>query len=95
MKEFKKNNYTIIKSAISEETADVIKDYFALRSKILGTFKRNNYISRFNEDYGVFGDHQVDNGFCAYGDPLSDVLTTKLKPIFEKATGLKLNENYS
>ena len=95
MKEFNKKNYVIIKSAISEETADVAKDYFALKAQILDTFKKNKYISPFNKDHGLFGDHQVNKGFCSYGDPLSDSLTTKLKPIFEKATGLKLNENYS
>ena len=95
MKEFNKKNYVIIKSVISEETADVAKDYFALKAQILDTFKKNNYISPFNRDHGLFGDHQVNKGFCSYGDPLSDSLTTKLKPVFEKATGLKLNENYS
>ena len=52
MKEFNKKNYVIIKSVISEETADVAKDYFALKAQILDTFKKNNYISPFNRDHG-------------------------------------------
>ena len=65
MKEFNKKNYVIIKSVISEETADVAKDYFALKAQILDTFKKNNYISPFNRDHGLFGDHQVNKGFCS------------------------------
>ena len=42
MKEFNKKNYVIIKSVISEETADVAKNYFALKAQILDTYQKIN-----------------------------------------------------
>ena len=72
MKEFNKKNYVIIKSAISEETADVAKNYFALKAQILDTYQKNKYISPFNKDH-MFIRHpstgQLEQKTEAFGKP--------------------------
>jgi hypothetical protein len=96
MKEFNKNKYKIVKSVFTKETMELVKKYFDLKSEVLKTYSKHRYISPFNMDHGAFGDSQSNqNTFVIYGDVLGDSILLKLKPIFEKETGLELIENYT
>ena len=92
---FKKNKYTIIKGAISEDLAKFCYDYFMMKKKVARTMFDTRYISQFTEYFGIWNDQQVPETYSHYSDIVMETLLVKLLPIMEKNTGLKLNTNYS
>jgi hypothetical protein len=92
---FKKNKYSIIKKAISEELAKFCYDYFMMKRQVARTMFDTRYISQFTEYFGVWNDEQVPETYSHYSDIAMETLLIKLLPIMEKETGLKLNPNYS
>jgi|TARA_R100001530_G_C4309553_1_gene152654 hypothetical protein len=92
---WKKDNYTIIKKAITPEMAEFLKIYLLMKRRVLQTFTTMRYLSEFNSDWGTWGDPQVPGTYSHYGDIAMETLLTKLKPKMEKITGTKLYENYS
>ena len=92
---FKKNNYCIVKNSISKELANFCHDYYVLKSKVYETMVKENYISPINEDWGTNKDKQVMNAYSSYADIVMETILLKVKPVVEKNTGIKLNENYS
>ena len=92
---FKKNKYTIIKNAIKEDLAIFIANYFLLKRQVARTFFDTGYISPFTNEWGVWSDSQVPNTYSHYSDIAMETLLLLCQPIMEKATGLKLDPNYS
>ena len=92
---FKKNKYTIIKKAISEELAKFCYDYFTMKRQVTKIMFETRYISQFTTEFGVWNDQQVPDTYSHYSDIAMETLLVKLLPIMEKETGLKLNTNYS
>jgi hypothetical protein len=92
---FKKNKYTIIKKAISEDLAKFCYDYFIMKRQVARTMFDSRYISQFTTEFGVWNDSQVPETYSHYSDIVMETLLVKLLPIMEKETGLKLNPNYS
>ena len=92
---FKKNKYTVIKKAISEELTKFCCDYFALKRQVAQTMFNARYISPFTEYFGVWNDQQVPKTYSHYADIVMETLLVRLLPVMEKTTGLKLNPNYS
>ena len=92
---WKKNKFTVIKEAINKDTAELLKNYILLKRKVTQTFITTKHISEFNHDWGTWRDEQVPGTYSHYGDVMMETLLTTLKPKMEKATGLKLFENYS
>jgi hypothetical protein len=92
---FKKNKYIIIKKAISEDLAKFCYDYFMMKKNVARTLFDTKYISQFTEYFGVWNDRQVPETYSHYSDIVMETLLTKLLPIMEKETKLKLNPNYS
>jgi hypothetical protein len=92
---FKKNKYIIIKKAISEDLAKFCYDYFMMKKNVARTLFDTKYISQFTEYFGVWNDQQVPETYSHYSDIVMETLLTKLLPIMEKETKLKLNPNYS
>ena len=92
---FKKNKYTIIKNAIKEDLAIFIANYFLLKRQVAKTFFDTGYISPFTNEWGVWSDSQVPNTYSHYSDIAMETLLLLCQPIMEKATGLKLDPNYS
>ena len=92
---FKKNKYTIIKNAIKEDLAIFIANYFLLKRQVARTFFDTRYISPFTNEWGVWSDSQVPNTYSHYADIAMETLLLLCQPIMEKATGLKLDPNYS
>jgi hypothetical protein len=56
---------------------------------------RENYVSPVNEDWGTTKDKQVMGAYSSYADIVMETILLKVKPVVEKNTGIKLNENYS
>jgi hypothetical protein len=92
---FKKNKYIIIKKAISEDLVKFCYDYFMMKKNVARTLFDTKYISQFTEYFGVWNDQQVPETYSHYSDIVMETLLTKLLPIMEKETKLKLNPNYS
>ena len=92
---WKKDKFTVIKKAISSEMADFLEDYILLKRRVARTFLDNNYISPVTQDWGNWKDMQVPGTYSYYGDVAMETMLHKLKPKMEKATGLKLYENYA
>jgi hypothetical protein len=95
MSDFKKNGYYVVKNAISEELCDFAYEYMYMRAENLKTYKKYNYISGLEEEFGTFGDDQAPNSFSIYGSVVTDMFLLKLKPVVEQCTGLQLSPNYS
>jgi hypothetical protein len=96
MKEdFKKNNFLILKQAISKELSDFCYQYFLLKRQVAKTLFESKQISPFTEYFGSWGDGQVPETYSHYSDIVMETLLVKLLPVMEKETGLKLNSNYS
>ena len=77
-------NYAVIKKAISKDLASFLFDYLKLKQKVLRTMLDTKYISEFNVDFGKFGDGQVPNQYCVFGDTTFDCLLDLIKPKLEK-----------
>jgi len=92
---FKKNRYIVIKRAISNELATFAYNYFLMKRQVARTLYDSKYISPFETMFGVWNDEQVPNTYSHYADIVMETLLLKLKPVMEKYTKLKLNENYS
>ena len=92
---FKKNNYQVIKSAISKELADFCYQYFLNKRAVARKLFDEKYISPFTEYFGVWNDTQVLETYSHYADIVMETLLQKVKPIMEKESGVKLIETYS
>lgn len=75
--------------------SDFLYQYLLLKRQSFLTLHNNHLISKFDEDKGRWGDGQVDNSFCIYGDTVFDLLLANVKPVMEKQTKVKLIETYS
>jgi len=92
---FKNNKYTVLKGAISKETADFAYTYFLNKRNVARFLFDQKYISPFTHYWGVWNDEQVPNTYSHYGDMVMETLLQEVKPVMEKHTKLKLSETYS
>tara|TARA_R100001443_G_scaffold40119_1_gene53554 strand:- start:142 stop:774 length:633 start_codon:yes stop_codon:yes gene_type:complete len=92
---FKKNKYTVLKSAISPELAKFVYQYFLNKREVARFLFDQKYLSPFTEYYGVWNDEQVPNTYSHYSDIVMETLLKEVKPVMEKHTKLKLSETYS
>jgi len=94
-KEFKKNNYVVIKEAISKELALFVYLYFLNKRRVARRMFDDRYISPFATEFGVWNDKQIPNTYSHYSDIAMETLLENLRPEMEQQTGLKLIETYS
>lgn len=90
-----KKDYIHLKAVINNNMSNFLYEYLLLKRQVFITLSNNKLISNFDHDQGMWGDGQVDNSFCIYGDPAFDLLLVKIKQVMEKETKLKLIETYS
>ena len=60
---FKKNKYTVLKSAISPHASKILYQYFLNKRKVARVLLDERFISPFNTEYGVWNDEQVPNTY--------------------------------
>jgi len=92
---FKENNYVVINKLISDEMCTLFYQYIKTSASSIDykiTYDKNSYDGYWD---GVFGDTQIENSFCRYGDPLFDSLMSLLQKNIEDKLDLKLSHNYS
>jgi hypothetical protein len=92
---FKKNNFIIIKKAITSDLTNFIYNYFLIKRQVAQTLFQTRYISPFSDEWGVWNADQVPNTYSHYADIVMETLLLAVKPKMEEATGLKLNPTYS
>jgi len=92
---FQKNNYSVIKEAISKELADFVYNYFSNKRQVARKFFDERYISPFADEWGVWNDEQVPDTYSHYGDIAMETLLARLLPKMEKETELELYPTYS
>ena len=90
-----KNNYKVIRQAITKELADFIYSYFLMKRKVARKMYDERYISQTNYDYGVWNDEQIPETYSHYADIAMETLLQNLQPKMEEETGLKLTPTYS
>ena len=90
-----KNNYKVIRQAITKELADFIYSYFLMKRKVARKMYDDRYISQSNYDYGVWNDEQIPETYSHYADIAMETLLQNLQPKMEEETGLKLTPTYS
>ena len=92
---FKKNKYTIIRNAISEDLATFVANYFLIKRQSVDTMLKHKFISPYSGYLGNYDDPQAPETYSHYGDMAMETLLLKCQPIMEKTTGLKLYPSYS
>ena len=94
---FKKDNYIIIKEAISKDLATFLFNYFLMQRQVYDTCRQRNYISPFEVILGYYENEQeqIPNTYSQYSNIAFETLMLKLQPVMEKHTGLKLTPNYT
>jgi alkylated DNA repair dioxygenase AlkB len=95
---FKKNKYTVIKQAISKDLAAFVANYFLMQKQVYDTCRQARYFSPFENIIGFYEDPkegQIPNTYSQYSNIAMETLMLKCQPEMEKATGLKLDPNYS
>ena len=95
MNNFEKNGYYVLEQAINKDLATFIYNYFLIKRQVHITFRENNYISPFNEDWGTYKDKQVPETYSHYADIVMETLLIRLKDAMEKVTNKSLIETYS
>ena len=97
MKNFNKNNYIIIKKAISKELAVFCFNYFKLKRHIFNIINNSNLKDQIliYDIWGNYGDSQIPNTYSHYSDLVMETLLMKLQNLMEKQTKLKLYPSYS
>lgn len=94
---FKKDKFTVIKSAISKELAEFCYNYFLMQKQVYDTCLKYRYISPYEQMLGYYEnqDEQIPHTYSQYSNIAFETLMLKLQPIMEKTTGLKLYPNYT
>ena len=92
---FKKNNYLIIKKAISKDLAIFLRNYLCMQKQVYDTCMKYKYFSPYESILGSYEDVQIPNTYSCYSNIAMETLMLKCQPIMEKTTGLKLYPAYS
>ena len=94
---FKKNKYTVIKKAISEDLAAFIRNYFCMQKQVYDTCRERRYFSPFENILGHYEnkDEQIPDTYSQYANIAMETLMLKCQPEMEKVTGLKLYPAYT
>jgi len=92
---FKDTKYKVIKSAISQELADFVYNYFFMKRRVSRFLFDNSYLSPYRDDYGTWADKQIPETYSHYADIAMETLLVKLLPLMKKETELDLCPTYS
>jgi len=94
---FKKDNFCVIESAISNDLATFLYNYFSMQKQVYDTCIKERYISPFETMIGYYEspNEQIPNTYSQYANMAFETLLLKLQPVMEKTTGLKLTPNYT
>ena len=94
---FKKNNYVVIRKAITKDLAAFFANYFFIKKQVYNTCSSARYISPFERFLGYYESEkdQIPGAYASYGDIAMETLMLKCQSIMEKTTELKLYPAYT
>ena len=94
---FKKNNYVVIRKAITKDLAAFLANYFFIKKQVYNTCSSARYISPFERFLGYYESEkdQIPGAYASYGDIAMETLMLKCQSIMEKTTKLKLYPAYT
>lgn len=93
---FKKNNYKIVKNAVSKELSNFLFNYLKVKTRAVFKMFELGYYQEGFTDMGTIGDEQAPGpNYSCYSDFAMEALLLKLKDTVEKQTKLELIENYT
>ena len=79
-----KNNYKVIRQAISKDLADFVYSYFLMKRKVARKLFDEKYISPFTEYWGVWNDTQIPETYSHYADTAMETLLQNVQPRWKK-----------
>ncbi len=93
---FKDKKYTVIRNIISKEICEFVSDYLRLKRNVARTlYSRKWFPNGPVEEWGVFGDGQVEKAWSIYSDVTTEILLDRCTSVMENELKLKLIPNYS
>ena len=101
---FKKNNYIVVRQAISKDLALFIYNYFLMQKQVYDTCRKRRYISPYEILLGQYDHinfqkaadgHIPHDTYSQYANVAMETLMLKCQPLMEKTTGLKLTPAYT
>ena len=80
---FKKDKYTIIRQAISNDLAVFLYNYFLMQKQVYDTCIKHRYFSPFENIIGAYEDpqEQIPHTYAQYGNTAMETLMLKVQPI--------------
>jgi hypothetical protein len=87
---FKKNNYVVIRKAITKDLAAFLANYFFIKKQVYNTCSSARYISPFERFLGYYESEkdQIPGAYASYSDIAMETLMLKCQSIMEKTTDL-------
>ena len=92
---FDKNNFNVVKEAITSEMAFFLNKYFHNKRKFLTYLQETKNISHHDNSWGTFKDKQMPGTYSHYSDLAMDSLLEWVQPTMQNITGLNLVPCYS
>ena len=92
---FSKNNYIIIRKAVSLELSNFIMNYFLMQDDVLSQLVKNRLLALDDKMIGTWNDMDVPGAYSKYGDWTTEVLLMYLKNNIEKVVKKELVPTYS
>jgi hypothetical protein len=93
---FKQDNYAVIRGLLSNELAEVAKNYLETKRDVYHCLLEHRMTHPAAvHNYWYYNKDVVQNCYATYGDVLMDSLLLRVKPVIEQETGLELVETYS
>jgi|5_EtaG_2_1085323.scaffolds.fasta_scaffold07080_2 hypothetical protein len=92
---FNKNNYIIVRKAVSLELSNFIMNYFLMQDDVLSQLVKNRLLALDDKMIGTWNDMDVPGAYSKYGDWTTEVLLMYLKNNIEKVVNKELVPTYS
>ena len=85
---FEKNNYKVVKNAISKEIASFCYSYILNKHRVTQYLFQNNLISQHDTTFGEYNESMIPNTYCCYSDIAMETLLERVLPLMLKETNL-------
>jgi|TARA_E500000318_G_scaffold22028_1_gene22341 hypothetical protein len=92
---FEKNNYAVVRQAISEDLVSFVYAYFQNKRKATNHLFQSQWLSPFDTSWGSWEDSQIPNTYSHYADLAMETLMIRLLPLMQAVTRKELVPTYT
>ena len=92
---FEKNNYAVVRQAISEDLVSFVYAYFQNKRKATNHLFQSQWLSPFDTSWGSWEDSQIPNTYSHYADLAMETLVIRLLPLMQAVTRKELVPTYT